>query len=36
MGTLPAEDIVLGLREAVKQTRIFPVLCASAYNIATD
>ena len=37
MGTLPAEDIVLGLREAVKQTRIFPVLCASGlHNIATD
>ena len=37
MGTLPAEDIVLGLREAVKQTRIFPVLCASGlHNIGTD
>jgi len=37
MGTLPAEDIVLGLREAVKQMRMFPVLCASGlHNIATD
>ena len=37
MGTLPADDIVLGLREAVKQTRIFPVLCASGlHNIGTD
>jgi len=37
MGTLPAEDIVVGLREAVRQRRMFPVLCASGlHNVATD
>ncbi|HSP67363.1 MAG TPA: elongation factor G [Bryobacteraceae bacterium] len=37
MGTLPPEDIVVGLREAVRQMRMFPVLCASGlHNIATD
>ena len=37
MGTLPPEDIIEGLREAVRQMRIFPVLCASGlHNIGTD
>ncbi len=37
MGTLPPEDISVGLREAVRQMRIFPVLCASGlHNIGTD
>ena len=36
-GTLPVEHINDGLREAVHQLRIFPVLCASAlHNIGTD
>ncbi len=36
-GTLPVEHIVSGLKEAVKNRRIFPVLCASACrNIGTD
>ena len=36
-GTLPAEQIILGLREAVKEQRLYPVLCASALqNIGTD
>jgi elongation factor G len=36
-GTLPVEHIVDGLREAVRQRRIFPVLCASAlHNVASD
>jgi elongation factor G len=36
-GTLPVEHIVEGLREAVRQRRIYPVLCASAlHNIGTD
>jgi elongation factor G len=36
-GTLPVEHIVSGLKEAVKNRRIFPVLCASAsHNIGTD
>jgi elongation factor G len=36
-GTLPVEHIVSGLKEAVKNRRIFPVLCASASrNIGTD
>ena len=36
-GTLPVEHIVEGLQSAIRERRIFPVLCASAYqNIATD
>jgi elongation factor G len=36
-GTLPAEKIQLGLREAVQQRRIFPVLCGSGvHNIGSD
>ena len=36
-GTLPAEHIIQGLREAVKQQRLYPILCASALlNIGTD
>ena len=36
-GTLPVEHIIDGLREAVRERRIFPVLCASAlHNIGTD
>ncbi|MBV9612145.1 MAG: elongation factor G, partial [Acidobacteriaceae bacterium] len=36
-GTLPAEHIVSGLQEAVRDRRIFPILCASAsQNIAVD
>jgi elongation factor G len=36
-GTLPVEHILSGLKEAVKNRRIFPVLCASAcHNIGTD
>lgn len=36
-GTLPVEHINDGLREAVRQMRIFPVMCASAlHNIGTD
>jgi elongation factor G len=36
-GTLPAEHIIAGLREAVKEDRLFPVLCGSALqNIGTD
>jgi elongation factor G len=36
MGTLPVEHIADGLRQAVRDSRIFPVLCASAlHNIGT-
>ncbi len=36
-GTLPVEHILEGLRDAVRQTRIFPVLCASGLrNIGSD
>lgn len=36
-GTLSPEHLLEGLREAVKQRRLFPVLCASALrNIGTD
>ncbi len=36
-GTLSPERMVEGLREAVKERRLFPVLCASAYlNTGTD
>jgi elongation factor G len=36
-GALPAERIIEGLRDAVLQMRIFPVLCASGlHNLASD
>jgi elongation factor G len=36
-GTLPAERIMEGLRDAVRQMRIFPVMCASAlHNVGSD
>ncbi|MEO7654028.1 MAG: elongation factor G, partial [Bryobacteraceae bacterium] len=36
-GTLPVEHILEGLRAAIKELRIFPVLCASElHNIGTD
>ena len=36
-GTLPPEDIIEGLRDAVRQMRIYPVLCTSGlHNIGTD
>ncbi|HXG31772.1 MAG TPA: elongation factor G [Bryobacteraceae bacterium] len=36
-GTLPVERLVEGLRSAVREGRLFPVLCASAIrNIPTD
>src|SRR5579863_1294853 len=36
-GTLPAERIMEGLRDAVRHMRIFPVLCASAlHNVGSD
>ena len=36
-GTLPVEHIVSGLQQAVRERRIFPVLCASAgQNIGAD
>ncbi|HZS54328.1 MAG TPA: elongation factor G [Bryobacteraceae bacterium] len=36
-GTLPVEHIVSGLRDAVRDRRIFPILCASALqNIGCD
>ncbi len=36
-GTLPVEHIVDGLRLAVKERRIYPVLCASAlHNVGAD
>ncbi len=36
-GTLPVEHIKDGLREAVRQMRIFPVLCTSAvHNVGSD
>jgi len=36
-GTLPVEHIKEGLREAVRQMRIFPVLCTSAvHNVGSD
>lgn len=36
-GTLPVEHIVSGLQEAVRERRIFPVLCAAAVqNIGSD
>jgi elongation factor G len=36
-GTLPAEHIVDGLKQGVREMRIFPVLCASgSHNVGTD
>ncbi len=36
-GTLPCEHIIEGLREEVRERRIFPILCGSAtLNIGTD
>src|SRR6185437_5390679 len=36
-GTLPVEHILDGLRDAVRQMRIFPVMCASGlHNIGSD
>jgi len=36
-GTLPAEHILEGLREAVRGMRIFPVMCGSGlHNVASD
>lgn len=36
-GTLPVEHIVEGLQSAIRERRIFPVLCGSAYqNIGSD
>jgi elongation factor G len=36
-GTLPAEHILDGLREAVRTMRMFPVMCASGlHNMASD
>jgi elongation factor G len=36
-GTLPCEHLISGLRQAVKERRIFPILCASSLqNIGTD
>ena len=36
-GTLPVEHIVSGLQQAVKDRRIFPILCASGLqNVGTD
>ncbi len=36
-GTLPPEHVASGLRDAVRESRIFPVLCGSAlHNIGTD
>ena len=36
-GTLPLEHIVDGLKKGMREMRIFPVLCASAYhNVGTD
>jgi elongation factor G len=36
-GTLPVEHILDGLRDAIRQRRIYPVLCTSAlHNVASD
>jgi len=36
-GTLPAEHIVDGLKQAVRELRIFPVMCASGlHNVGAD
>ena len=36
-GTLPAEHILTGLRQAIRERRIYPVLCASGlHNVGSD
>ena len=36
-GTLAAEHIIEGLKQGIREMRVFPVMCASAYhNIGTD
>src|SRR6202451_835482 len=36
-GTLPVEHIVDGLRQAIRERRIYPVLCGSAlHNVGSD
>jgi len=36
-GTLPPERMIDGLREAIRERRLYPILCASAlHNIGTD
>jgi elongation factor G len=36
-GTLPTDEIIEGLRDAVRQMRMYPVLCASGlHNVGTD
>jgi elongation factor G len=36
-GTLPVEHIVDGLKQAIKEQRLYPVLCASAlHNVGSD
>ncbi len=36
-GTLPVEHIIDGLRQAIRERRIFPVLCGSAlHNVGSD
>jgi elongation factor G len=36
-GTLPAEHLVSGLQQAIRERRIFPILCAAAsQNVASD
>jgi elongation factor G len=36
-GTLPVEHILLGLRDAVRERRLYPVLCASGlHNVGAD
>jgi elongation factor G len=36
-GTLPVDHILEGLRQGVRELRIFPVMCASAYhNVGSD
>jgi len=36
-GTLPVEHIVSGLKQAVRERRIFPILCAAAtHNVGSD
>jgi len=36
-GTLPVEHILDGLRQGIRERRIYPVLCASAFhNVASD
>ena len=36
-GTLPVEHIIDGLRQAIRERRIYPVLCGSAlHNVGSD